>query len=320
MLVPAKLNTLSGLLVALLPPVAVVGFGSAFLSYVGGRTEVWRMADTAGPYSLLMAAAVLGVAVMLSMLLSMGLTGRHAPLVVLVGIATLPWFLGIAGTEEAMERVLEALPDVGSGDALSVLVAGTGEAMVTRLLGAWASSALLVGVAVGLVLLRGRAALVGEGAGQLLGAALSLVLGSIALLVALEAHQLFQLLTTLATQAPEARAGFISAGTERLAHLQGLRQAALVALAVSALSLVSWQFFLRPQAVSQWAGSLMLAALSAAVLLLDARPLELAARGAREAGLSRLLLPMLVRSSASHALGTLPSGPLQSLGGIRTSR
>ncbi|QRN96254.1 hypothetical protein JRI60_45785 [Archangium violaceum] len=320
MLVPAKLNTVSGLLVATLPAVAVVGFGSALLSFVGGRTEVWRMADTAGPYSLLMAAAVLGVMVVLSMLLSMGLTGRHAPLVVLVGIATLPWFLGIAGTDEAMERVLAALPDVGSGDALSVLVAGTGEAMVTRLLGAWASAALLVGVAVGLVLLRGRAALVGEGAGQLLGAALSLALGSIALLVALEAHQLFQMLTTIATQAPEARAGFITSGTERLAHLEDLRSAALVVLAILALSLVSWQFYLRPQAVSQWAGSLMLAGLSAAVLLLDARPLELAARGAREAGLSRTLLPLLVRSSSANALGTLPSGTLPSLGGIRTSR
>jgi hypothetical protein len=64
----------------------------------------------------------------------------------------------------------------------------------------------------------------------------------------------------------------------------------------------------------------MLAALSAAVLLLDARPLELAARGARQAGLSRVLLPMLVQSSASHTLGTLPSGTLPSLGGIRSSR
>ncbi|WP_257457390.1 hypothetical protein [Archangium lipolyticum] len=320
MLVPAKLNTVSGLLVAALPAVAVVGFGSALVSFVGGRTEVWRMADTAGPYSLLMAAAVLGVMVVLSMLLSMGLTGRHAPLVVLVGIAMLPWFLGIAGTDEAMERVLAALPDVGSGDALGVLVAGTGEAMVTRLMGAWASAALLVGVAVGLVLLRGRATLVGEGTGQLLGAALSLVLGSIALLVALEAHQLFQMLTTLATQSAEARAGFITSGTERLADLHQLRWAALGLLAVLALSLVSWQFYLRPQAVSQWAGSLVLAGLSAAVLLLDARPLELAAQGARDAGLSRTLLPLLVSSGASNALGTLPASNLSSLGGIRSAR
>ena len=51
----------------------------------------------------------------LSGLLCMGLSGRHAPLVVLVGLAMLPWFLGIAGTQEAMERVLAMLPDVGRG-------------------------------------------------------------------------------------------------------------------------------------------------------------------------------------------------------------
>jgi hypothetical protein len=306
MLFPTRLNTLPGLLSALPPPVTVAGFGLAFLSLVGGRAGVWRLADAAGPYSLLMAVAVLGVMLVLPVLLNRGPSGRHAPLVVLVGLATLPWFLGIAGTQEAVQRVLAALPDVGNGDALAVLVAGTGEAMVTRLLGAWMSAALLSGVAVALVLSRKRGAFGGEDAGRLLGAALSLALGSIALLVALEAHQLFELLTPLAAQAPEARTGLVAAGTERLAQLQELRSALLGVLGVLALALVCWQFFLRPEAVSQWAGSVALAALAASVLILDARPLQLAAEGAGETEASRTLLPMVVRNGLANARAAAP--------------
>ncbi len=290
MLVPAKLNPLPGLALASLPPVAVLGSSLAFLSFVGGSSVAWRMADVAGSYSLLLVGAVVGVTCVLSWLLCMGLSGRHAPLVALVGLATLPWFLGIAGTEEAMERVLAALPDVGGGNALAVLVSGTGEAMVTRLLGAWTSAALLVVVSVGLVLLRKQAALSGEDAGRLLGAALGLVLGGIALLVALEAHQLFELLTSLATQAPEARAGLILAGTRKLAQLQEVRSAALGALGVLALALVCWQLFLRPEAIGQWVGSMALVALAAAVLMLDAHPLRLATQRTRQADLTSLLL------------------------------
>jgi hypothetical protein len=290
MLVPAKLNPLPGLALASLPPMAVLGSSLAFLSFVGGSSVAWRMADVAGSYSLLLVGAVVGVTCVLSWLLCMGLSGRHAPLVALVGLATLPWFLGIAGTEEAMERVLAALPDVGGGNALAVLVSGTGEAMVTRLLGAWTSAALLVVVSVGLVLLRKQAALSGEDAGRLLGAALGLVLGGIALLVALEAHQLFELLTSLATQAPEARAGLILAGTRKLAQLQEVRSAALGALGVLALALVCWQLFLRPEAIGQWVGSMALVALAAAVLMLDAHPLRLATQRTRQADLASLLL------------------------------
>jgi hypothetical protein len=306
MLFPTRLNTLPGLLPALPPPVAVAGFGLLFLSLVGGHAGVWRLADAAGPYSLLMAVAVLGVMVLLSALLRRGPMGRPAPLLVLVGLATVPWFLGIAGTQEAVQRVLAALPDVGSRDALAVLVAGTGQAMVTRLLGAWMSAALLGGVAVGLVLMRVRGARAGEGTGRLLGAALSLALGSIALLVALEAHHLFKLLTTLAMQAPEARAGLVAVGTEQLAQLQELRSALLGVLGTIALALICWEYFPRPEALSQWRGSLVLAALSATVLVLDARPLQLAAEGAGDADASRTLLPMLMHNGQVTARAATP--------------
>ncbi|QRK12213.1 hypothetical protein JQX13_20530 [Archangium violaceum] len=301
MLFPTRLNTLPGLLLAPLPLVAVGGAGLAFISFVGGRATVWRMVGAAGPYSLLMVVAVLGVMFMLSALLGRSPSGRQAPLVVLVGLATLPWLLGIAGTQEAMEKVLAALPDASGERALTALVAGTGEAMVTRLLGAWMSAALLVCVAVGLVLLRARAVRRGEGAGIPLGVALSLMLGSLALLVALEAHHLFELLTPLATRPPEAQAGLVTQGIEKLEWMQELRSASLVALAVLASALIGWRFFLRPETVRRWMGSLLLMALTAIILILDSRPMQLAAASVREAGVSRALLPGMVRPNLANA-------------------
>ncbi len=299
MLVPARFNPLPALALAALPSASVLGFSLVFLSFVGGRAEVWRMVDAAGTYSLLMVATVVGVTLLLSALLSMGLGGRHAPLVVLVGLGMLPWFLGIAGSEEALEKVLAALPDTGAGQVLTVLVTGTGEAMVARLLGAWASAALLMGMALGIALLRKQAALVGEDAGRLLGAALSLVLGVVALLVALEAFQLFELLTSVATQSSEAHVALIAAGTRRLAQVQTLRSATLGALGVLALALVLWQFFVRPEAVGQWVGSMTLAVLAATVLMLDGRPLRMATDMAQEAGLRGDLTSMLTPNVAA---------------------
>ena len=299
MLVPARFNPLPALALASLPFAAMLSFSLVFLSFVGGRAEVWRMVDAAGTYSLMMVATVVGVTLLLSALLSMGLGGRHAPLVVLVGLGMLPWFLGIAGSEEALEKVLAALPDAGAGQVLTVLVTGTGEAMVARLLGAWASAALLMGMALGIALLRKQAALVGEDAGRLLGAALSLVLGVVALLVALEAFQLFELLTSVATQSSEAHVALIAAGTRRLAQVQTLRSATLGALGVLALALVLWQFFVRPEAVGQWVGSMTLAVLAATVLMLDGRPLRMATDMAQEAGLRGDLTSMLTPNVAA---------------------
>jgi hypothetical protein len=324
MLLPARPNPLPGLALASLPPVVLGGFGFAFLSLLG-EEELARVADAAGPYSVLMVGAGLALMGVLSGLLCLGLTTRRAPLLVLVGLATLPWFLGIAGTDEAVARVLAALPDVGGGDALAVLVAGMGGAMVTRLLGAWMSAALLVGVGVGLGFL-GRRGEEGEEevVGSPLGATLALVLGVIALLVALEAHHLFELLTALAARAPEARAQLLRAGTSRLEELREMRFTALVALGVLSLTLVSWQFLVRPKAVAQWVGSITLALLAATVLLMDARPLERAAAGAREAGLTHTLLPLpaLVRHmrlETSDPL-SLPEGPWPLLPGGRDGR
>jgi len=306
MLAPFRMNSLPGLLLAALPPVAAAGFGLALLSLVGGGAQVWRMAGASGPYSLLMAVGVLGVTFVLSALLGMGPAGRHAPLVVLVGLATLPWMLGIAGSQEAMERVLAALPEGRHGEALAQWVAGTGEAMVTRLVGAWMSAALLGAVALGLVLLHKRATSGGEQTGRLLGAALAMALGGTALVVALEAHQLFELLTSLAARTPDTRTELITASTGTLAHLQELHAALMGLMAILALALVCWQFFLRPEAVTQWAGSVMLGVLAAAVVVLDARPMQLVAQEASRAKSPGTPLPLLVRGMLSDALGAVP--------------
>ncbi len=306
MLVPFRLNSLPGLLVAALPPMAVAGFGLALLSLVGGGAQVWRMAGASGAYSLLMVTGVVGVTCVLSALLGMGPAGKHAPLVVLVGLATLPWMLGIAGSQESMERVLATLPEGHHGEALAQWVSGTGEAMVTRLVGAWMSAALLGAVALGLVLQHKRAAHRGEPSGRLLGAALGLALGGMALVVALEAHQLFALFTSLGERAPETRALLISASTDTLARLQACRMALMGLMAILSLALVCWQFFLHPDAVGQWAGSLMLGAIVALVVILDGRPLRLAAEEASRAQAPGTPLSSLIRGVLADALEAVP--------------
>ena len=306
MLLPPRLTAHPALMLATLPLVAGVGSALALLPFVG-RGQAWHMVSTAGPYSALMVGAVLGVVGVLCTLLRTSPSAQPAPLVVLVGLATLPWFLGIAGTQEAMEKVLAALPRGEDREAvLAVLVPGTGEAMVTRMLGAWMSAGLLVSVALGLVLQQGRAVLGGRQSGRLLGAALGLALGCTALLVAIEAHHLFELLTTLATRAPEARAGLIAASGARLARLYELRSATLGALGVVALALVAWQFFLRPEAISQWVGSLVLAALAATVLFLDARPLQLTVHVPWQLDASRPEVTPRVRDVLVKALSAVP--------------
>jgi hypothetical protein len=205
-----------------------------------------------------------------------------------------------------MRRVLAALPEVGGRDALAMLAAGTGEAMVTRRLGAWTSAALLGAVAVGLVLVH-KHRRAGEDSERMLGAALALVLGFSALLAALEAHLLVELLTPRAAPGSGEHAARLATDTARLTSLQELRWALLGALMVLGLTLVGWRLIPRPRAVAQWAGSLTLVAIAAAVLALDTRPLQLAAWGAWRADASRMSPASRLPQVLAGALGTVPS-------------
>ena len=128
---------------------------------------------------------------------------------------------------------------------------------------------------------------------------------TLALLVVLEAHQLFNLMTELAVARPEAREGVLALGTADFAVLKELRSAAVGVLAVLALALVCWQFFEHPGAVTQWAGSLLLATLAAALLVMDARPLHLAEEEARAAGLPTALLESLKQTPSLGSMGGL---------------
>jgi hypothetical protein len=301
MLVLPRFNLLPGLWLTLALLVVALGFGTAFLSLVGGMAELTRLVELAGPLSALLVVSGLALLGLIAGLLGMS-TARKSPppLLVAVGLALVPWLLGIASTQETLEHTLGALPVAGSGDVLVALAEGTGEAMVARLLGSWMSAALLVGVAVGLGVLRGGQR---EQSGLGLGAALSLVLAGIAMLVALEAHHLFNLMTELTLVRPEVRESLLAAGTADFAVLKELRSAAVGVLAVLALALVCWQFFEHPEAVTQWAGSLLLAMLAGALLVMDARPLRLAEQEARAAGLPTALLESLQQTPSLGSLG-----------------
>ena len=80
----------------------------------------------------------------------------------------------------------------------------------------------------------------------------------------------------------------------------------LMKRSVLALALVGWQLLLRPEAVTQWAGSLMLGAIALAVVILDARPMQLAAREASRTEDPSRPLPVLMHRVLTETLGAVP--------------
>ncbi|XXF78834.1 hypothetical protein P2318_03470 [Myxococcaceae bacterium GXIMD 01537] len=249
---------------------------TALLSGWVGAGGLARLAEAAGPFAGLVLLAGLAEVGFLTVMLCHTGSGRPVPLAVMLGVATLPWTLGLLGTEVLLGRAVAGLAALDSLQARSALAAGTGRAMASRMLGAWMSSALLGGLALGLgvaKLLERRTGLVRcpRGRGLLLGSAVALALATVAVVGALEAHHLFHRLTgpTLAE-----RTLLDAAGCD-MAPLRPLRWGGLGLLAVLGLTLAHRRLRDRkaPPAM-EWAGTLTLLAAVSALLLLDAHPLR----------------------------------------------
>ncbi|MFP2934385.1 hypothetical protein ACLESO_56575, partial [Pyxidicoccus sp. 3LG] len=100
--------------------------------------------DAAGPYAALVALALLVELPVLALALASTGMERRVPLPVMLGMATLPWMLGLMGTEVLVDRALAVLPHTDAVEAGLALASSTGQAMAPRLLGAWTSAALLL--------------------------------------------------------------------------------------------------------------------------------------------------------------------------------
>lgn len=292
MLVPVNQKLLPTLGVAALPLAAVVVGVVAFTWWAGGAAGLERVVSAAGPSVLV--GVVAGVALMLvaSALLVVEALGRRLPLLLVVMPALLPWLLGMTGAKGTVERLVETLPPVVGEESLPVLARGLGEGLVSRLVGTGLSAALLVGVAVGLLLVR-RAPVGGSPRrpGQRLDTVLSLVLGGVGLVVVLEVHQLFELLTALPHTGPAQRGALLAASTARLSALHTLHLSALGLLALLALAQVAWELRSGPRQGSQWPARLALAGVVAVVMGLDVQPLAPSEQGVQVTRLLRSLLP-----------------------------
>jgi len=267
------------------------------VSWAGGPDELSRITSAAGSFaSLVLLSGLVELAFLTLMVCHIG-TGRVVPLAVMLGMATLPWTVGLLGTEVIIGRVVAALAGLETPDARNALALGVGEAMASRMLGAWMSAALLLGLGLGLAMagasadLPFRSSPQGSTASLMFGVVVALVLSAIALVAALEAHRLFELLTGL-HQAPIAeRAGLLSQAADEVMRLRPIRQACQALLLTLAGVLLVWQTCRSSRPARGWMGSAFLAASVTALLLLDSHPMRLAEQGARATGLGAPSLP-----------------------------
>jgi hypothetical protein len=316
MLVPAKPSLGPGLLAAAVAPATVLG-ALALLSAWVGTGGLTQLTEAAGPFAVLVLLTGLAEMVFLTLMLCHTGSGRPVPLAVMLGMATLPWTLGLLGTEVILGRALAVLPGLDALEARTALATGTGQAMASRMLGAWTSAALLAGLGLGLGVARwvfppGQTVQRFREGSLLFGSAVAVALAGVAAVGALEAHHLFQLLTRLA-RAPLTDRTLLEDGLAEVTRLQPLRWGGMGLLAALGLALFRWKARSGARQALEWVGSLALLAAVGALLLLDAHPLRFAARGARAAGLERLVLPPVLEvprptgAAPRPASGALPA-------------
>jgi hypothetical protein len=297
MLITARPSLAPGVVAAATAPMTVLFASCLLMAWAGGPQELARITSAAGSFtSLVILSGLVELAFLTLMICHIG-TGHVVPLAVMLGMATLPWTVGLLGSEVIVGRVVAALAGLETPDARNALALGVGEAMASRMLGAWMSAALLLGLGLGLAMaaasadLPFRAQPQGSRASLLFAIIVAFVLAAIAMVGALEAHQFFEALTRL-PQAPLAdRVSLLSDAADEVTRLRPVRQACQALLITLGGVLLIWQRRRSTNPARGWMGSAFLAAAVTALLMLDSHPLRLAEQGARTAGLGAALLP-----------------------------
>ncbi|SEU38927.1 hypothetical protein [Stigmatella erecta] len=311
MIATARPSLAPGTLAAAAAPATVLLTSAVSLSLLGGAEAVSRVVSAAGPFTLLVVISGLVELGFLTLMLCQASTGRVVPLAVMLGVATLPWTVGLLGTEVLVGRTVEALGALEPSDARSLLARGTGMAMAPRMLGAWTSAALLLGLGLGLGLTRNESEPGLEGrdtpAGRTFGVIVAGVLAAVAAVSALEAYRLFVPLMGLAQVPLTGRADFLTQATEEVLRLRPVRWAGMGLLAVLGGTLLLWVARGRRRG-KEWMGGLILVASVTALFVLDGHPLRTALDGARAAGLGPLLPPTGFEALRTPQMSPLPPG------------
>lgn len=280
MLVPVRPHVAPGLFaVALAVPTTVCVLGGTLPALLGSPAGLLSVVTSAGPFSVLLVVTLVVEVPLLTVAAGSTLLGRTVPLAVMVGMATVPWTLGLLGTEVLLERMQAALPLVSATDAGNALTAGLGKAMAPRLLGAWTSAVLLGALSVALAMARYNTARGGQDPTRrslLLASLVSAALAGVAVVGTLEAHQLFTLLARLSRAPGALRPDLMAEGMAQAARLRTVRWACVSCLLVLGFS---WLMTYRAREARrtralEWVGGLVLTAAVAVLLVLDAHPLH----------------------------------------------
>ncbi|WP_147448962.1 hypothetical protein [Corallococcus terminator] len=261
---------------ALAVPATVCVLGCTLPVLLGGP-GLLSVVTSAGPFALLVGMALLVEVPLLTVAAGSTLLGRAVPLAVMVGMATVPWTLGLLGTEVLLERMHAALPLVRAGDAGIALTAGMGKAMAPRLLGAWTSAVLLGSLSVALAVARFSRASIPRGTrrGLLLASLVSAALAGMAAVGAMEAHHLFTLLSRLSRAPGSLRPDLMAEGMAQAARLRTVRWSCLGCLSVLAFTWLTYRAReARRARTLEWAGGFVLTIAVGGLLVLDAHPLH----------------------------------------------
>ncbi|RKG99265.1 hypothetical protein D7X32_27015 [Corallococcus carmarthensis] len=291
-------------------PTTVCVLGATLPALLGSSPAgLLSVVASAGPFAVLLGLALLVEVPLLSCAAGSTLLGRTVPLAVMVGMATVPWTLGLLGTEVLLERMQAALPLVSASDAGVALTAGMGKAMAPRLLGAWTSAVLLGALSVAL----GLARLSRMSAGQddstrrslLLGSLVSAALAGMAVVGTLESHQLFTLLSRLSRAPGALRPDLMAEGMAQAARLRTVRWSCFSCLLVLG---VTWLMTYRAREARrtralEWVGGLVLTAAVAVLLVLDAHPLHTTLGPERVTAGRRTSGPVPTDADVTHLMG-----------------
>jgi hypothetical protein len=307
MLVPVRPHVAPGLFVALAVPATVCVLGGTLPALLGSPAGILSVVASAGPFAVLVGLALLVEVPLLTFAAGSTLLGRAVPLAVMVGMATVPWTLGLLGTEVLLERMQASLPLVAAGDAGMALTAGMGKAMAPRLLGAWTSAVLLgsLSVALGMARFSGRGLGPDTRQGLLLGSLVSAALAGMAAVGTMEAHQLFTLLSRLSRAPGALRPDLMAEGMAQAARLRTVRWGCLSCLLVLG---VTWLATYRARETRrtralEWAGGLVLTVAVAVLLVLDAHPLHTTLGPERVTAGRRTSGPVPTDADVTHLMG-----------------
>jgi hypothetical protein len=297
MLVTARPSVAPGVIAAAAAPMTILLSSWVLVAWADGSEELSRVMGAAGSFAPLVVLSGLVELTFLTVMVCHLCTGRVVPLAVMLGMATLPWTVGLLGSEVIVGRMVARLGELAASDAHNALALGVAEAMASRLVGAWTSAALLLGLGLALALARSSvesSALFshsGYAASLLLGVLVALTLAITALVGALEAHDLYAWLTRLAQSPLSERVSLLGDAADAAGRLRPVRQAGVALLSGLGLMLLAWKLRRGVQQVRGWMGSAFLVAAVAALLMLDGHPLRAAFEGARAAGLGHTAFP-----------------------------